>query len=407
MNFFGRHRFLALGGIGVVTAVGAGVAFIGTADASVQQARAQGVIRQAGTPDAVRNSYIVVLKDSAMSASSVGTKVKGLSGRHGGAVKQTYDTVIKGFELSASEQTARQYAKDPQVAYVEANQAVHAFDTQNNPPSFGLDRVDQRNLPVDRKYTFPSTAANVTAFIIDTGIQLNHKEFAGRATVGTDTVGDGRQGQDCNGHGTHVAGTVGGTTFGLAKQVKLVAVRVLDCQGGGTNAGVIKGVDFVTKNAKGPSVANMSLGGGASQALDAAVQRAIDAGVTFALAAGNENQNACNTSPARTPAAITVGATDQQDGRASFSNFGTCVDIFAPGVNIKSSFLSNGTNGTATLSGTSMASPHVCGAAALVLARNPGFTPKQVRDALVNDATPGKVRNPGTGSPNKLLFVKN
>jgi subtilisin family serine protease len=407
MNFFGRHRFLALGGIGVVTAMGAAVAFVGTADASIRQSEAQGVIRQAGTPDAVRNSYIVVLKDAGMSASSVDSKVKGLSGRHGGAVKQTYDTVIKGFELSASERTARQYAKDPQVAYVEANRTVHALGTQNNPPSFGLDRVDQRDLPVNRKYTFPTTATNVTAFIIDTGIQFNHREFGGRASAGIDTVGDGRQGQDCNGHGTHVAGTVGGSTFGLAKGVKLVAVRVLDCNGSGTNAGVIKGVDFVTKSAKRPAVANMSLGGGASAALDAAVQRSINAGVTYALAAGNENQNACNTSPARVPDAITVGATDQQDNRASFSNFGTCVDIFAPGVDIRSSFLSGGTNGSAVLSGTSMATPHVTGAAALVLSKNPGFTPKQVRDSLVNNATPGKVKNRGAGSPDKLLFVVN
>src|SRR5262249_30947102 len=219
-----------------------------------------------------------------------------------------------------------------------------------------------------------------------------------------DTVGDGHKGQDCNGHGTHVSGTVGGTTFGVAKAVNLVAVRVLDCNGGGTNAGVIKGVDWVTKNAKKPAGGHMSLGGNASASLDAAVQRSIKAGVTYAIAAGNENQDACNDSPARVGAAITVGATDARDNRASFSNFGTCVDIFAPGVGIVSSFNTSDT-AQATLSGTSMATPHVTGAAALVLAANPGFSPQQVSDALVNNATSNVVKNPGTGSPNKLLFV--
>jgi subtilisin family serine protease len=400
-KLFSRRRILVMGGIAVAGAVAASVVAIGTADASTQEA---GVIRAAGSADAVRNSYIVVLKDNDVSSAAVDSTSRTLTAKHGGAVKQTWNSALRGFELSASEATARTYARDPRVAYVEANRRVHVFGTENNPPSYGLDRVDQRNLPLDHKYTFPSTASNVHAYIIDTGIRTTHQEFGGRAGVGTDTVGDGRNGQDCNGHGTHVAGTVGGSTVGIAKAVRLVAVRVLDCNGSGTNAGVIQGIDWVTRNAIKPAVANMSLGGGASSTLDAAVQRSINAGVTYALAAGNENQNACNTSPARVGAAITVGATDASDNRASFSNFGTCVDIFAPGVNIVSSF-NNSDTARATLSGTSMATPHVTGAAALVLATNPGFSPQQVRDALVNAATPDKVRNPGSGSPNKLLFV--
>jgi subtilisin family serine protease len=396
-RIFTGRRTLALGGAGAVLCVGAAIALVGTADAATQST---GTIRLASSPDAVRNSYIVVLKDSGATVSA-----QAVATRHGGAVKKTWNTALRGFELSASAETAREYAADPNVAYVEANQTVHASGTQNNPPSYGLDRVDQRDLPLNKKYTFPSDAADVTAFIIDTGIQFDHQEFGGRAKLGVDTVGDGRNGADCNGHGTHVSGTVGGSSFGLAKKVNLVAVRVLDCQGSGTNAGVIDGVDWVTKNAKKPSVANMSLGGGASDALDAAVQRSIDAGVTYALAAGNESQDACNTSPARVAAAITVGATDQNDVRPNFSNFGTCVDLFAPGVNIKSSFAGDGTNGTATLSGTSMASPHAAGAAALILAEHPDFTPKQVRDAIVEASTPDKVKSPGTGSPNRLLFV--
>jgi subtilisin family serine protease len=407
VKLFSRRRMLAIGGVAATVLVAAVVvvAAVGTADAGTSDRSAQpGQIRAAGSLAAIRNSYIVVLKDSDVSTAAVDSAAQSLIAKHGGAVKQTWDAALRGFELSASEATARRYARDPRVAYVEANQTVHVMGTETNPPSFGLDRIDQRNLPLDHKYTFPSTASNVTAYIIDTGIRTTHKEFGGRASVGTDTVGDGRKGQDCNGHGTHVSGTVGGTTFGVAKAVNLVAVRVLDCNGGGTNVGVIKGIDWVTKNAKKPAVANMSLGGNASASLDAAVQRSIKAGVTYAIAAGNENQDACNDSPARVGAAITVGATDARDNRASFSNFGTCVDIFAPGVGIVSSFNDSDT-AQATLSGTSMATPHVTGAAALVLAANPGFSPRQVSDTLVNNATSNKVKNPGTGSPNRLLFV--
>jgi subtilisin family serine protease len=242
----------------------------------------------------------------------------------------------------------------------------------------------------------------VTAYIIDTGIKYSHSDFGGRATFGYDAVGSG--GVDCNGHGTHVAGTVGGTAYGVAKAVKLVGVRVLNCAGSGTNAGVIAGVNWVTQNAKKPAVANMSLGGGVSTALDNAVASSITSGVTYALAAGNSTANACNSSPSRVASAITVGATTSTDAKASYSNYGTCLDIFAPGSSIKSDWYSSDT-ATNTISGTSMASPHVAGAAALVLAANPSFTPAQVRDNLVNSSTPNKVTSPGTGSPNRLLYV--
>ena len=243
------------------------------------------------------------------------------------------------------------------------------------------------------------------AYIIDTGIRSTHSDFGGRATSGYDAI-DGGSADDCNGHGTHVAGTVGGTTYGVAKGVSLVAVRVLDCGGSGTTSGVIAGVNWVTSNhgAGQPAVANMSLGGGASSALDTAVSNSIADGVTYALAAGNSNANACNSSPARTPNAITVGATTSSDARASFSNYGTCVDIFAPGSSITSAWYTSNT-ATNTISGTSMASPHVAGAAAVYLEANPSATPAQVASALIAAATTGKVTSPGTGSPNRLLYI--
>jgi hypothetical protein len=246
----------------------------------------------------------------------------------------------------------------------------------------------------------------VHAYIIDTGIRFTHTTFGGRAVSGRDTVDNDNDATDCNGHGTHVAGTVGGSQYGVAKGVALVGVRVLDCNGSGTTAGVVAGVDWVTANAIKPAVANMSLGGGLDTTLDNAVAGSIASGVTYGIAAGNSNANACNFSPARVPAAITVGATDINDNRASFSNFGTCVDIFAPGVNITSSWLTSDT-ATNTISGTSMATPHVVGVAALIASANPSFTPQQVRDRMVADATTGVVVNPGTGSPNRLLFVNN
>ncbi|HZN20739.1 MAG TPA: S8 family serine peptidase, partial [Micromonosporaceae bacterium] len=300
---------------------------------------------------------------------------------------------------------ARRLAADPAVDYVQQNHVLGLVGTQPNPPSWGLDRIDQRSRPLDSSYTYPSTAANVHAYIIDTGIRFTHTDFGGRAVSGFDAI-DGGSADDCHGHGTHVAGTTGGTAYGVAKAVQLVAVRVLSCSGSGTTAQVVAGVDWVTANAVKPAVANMSLGGGVQTALDSAVANSIASGVTYAIAAGNSNADACNFSPARVGTAITLGATDINDNRASFSNFGTCLDLFAPGVSIVSAWWTSDT-ATSTLSGTSMAAPHAAGVAALVASANPTFTPQQVRDEIVADATTGVVVNPGVGSPNLLLFVDN
>jgi subtilisin family serine protease len=253
-------------------------------------------------------------------------------------------------------------------------------------------------------YTYSTTASNVHAYIIDTGILTTHTQFGGRASSGFDFVDNDSNATDCNGHGTHVAGTVGGSTYGVAKGVSLVAVRVLNCSGSGTTAGVVSGINWVTSHAIKPAVANMSLGGGASTSLDNAVSASVASGVTYAVAAGNSNANACNSSPSRVATAITVGATSRTDARASFSNFGSCLDIFAPGVGITSSWFSS-TTATNTISGTSMASPHVAGGAALVLAKNPSFTAAQVTSALIAASTTGVVTSAGSGSPNRLLFV--
>ncbi|MEV6366163.1 S8 family peptidase [Micromonospora musae] len=369
-----------------------------------------GTIRAAGGATAVADSYIVVFKDTAVGRDSVSDNAHRLTGRHGGSVARTYEAALRGFEARVDEKTAARIAADPAVAYVEQNHTVSIADTQPNPPSWGLDRIDQRNLPLNSSYTYPNTASNVRAYIIDTGIRFTHNDFGGRAVSGFDAI-DGGAADDCNGHGTHVAGTVGGSAYGVAKGVQLVGVRVLNCQGSGTNAQVVAGIDWVTANAVKPAVANMSLGGSANSSIDTAVTNSINSGITYAVAAGNgdifgNRQNACNYSPARVGPAITVGATQNNDAAASFSNFGTCVDILAPGVNITSAWYTSNT-ATNTISGTSMASPHVAGVAALVLSATPGLTPQQVRDNLVNNSTPNVLTNLGTGTPNRLLYVVN
>jgi subtilisin family serine protease len=360
---------------------------------------AQGQILNADSATAIQGSYIVVLKDSAKSASPT------LAGKYGGSVKHVYKSALNGFAATMSAAQARRLAADPAVEYVEADQVVHTTATQTNPPSWGLDRIDQRDLPLNRAYTYPTTATNVNAYIVDTGIRLTHSDFGGRARTGFDAVTPGGTANDCNGHGTHVAGTVGGTAHGVAKGVTLYAVRVLSCSGSGSITGVVAGVDWVTSNHRKPAVANMSLGGGANATLDAAVRRSIAAGVTYAVASGNSNTNACTFSPARVAEAISVNATQSNDARASFSNIGTCTDIFAPGVSITSAWHTSNT-ATNSISGTSMASPHVAGVAALYLSANPAATPAQVQSTLISRSTPNKVTSAGTGSPNRLLFVQ-
>ena len=381
-----------------VAAFGVAAACVAVVPAVTAQAQT-GQIRLVGGATAVSGSYIVVLKDASAANASA------LAAKYGATVGHVYRNALKGFEARTSVAGAKRLAADPAVAYVEQNHTVSIDATQPNPPSWGLDRIDQRRLPLDNSYTYPNNGAGVRAYIIDTGIRFTHVDFGGRAVSGFDAI-DGGTADDCHGHGTHTAGTTGGTSFGVAKGVTLVAVRVLNCAGSGTFAQVIAGIDWVTgdHDAGELAVANMSLGGSADPATDQAVRNSIADGVTYSLSAGNSNANACNQSPARTLEAITVGATDIRDRRASFSNFGTCLDIFAPGVNITSAWVTSDT-ATNTISGTSMSAPHVTGVAAIVTAANPTWTPQQVRDRIVADATANVVKKPGTGSPNLLLFV--
>ncbi|MGH2698343.1 MAG: S8 family peptidase [Actinomycetota bacterium] len=350
---------------------------------------------------AIDDRYIVVF-DKEAPASAVSTarvNVRAMGAR----VLQRYNHALDGFAAKLSERSLEALRSNPHVAYIEADSRVMASDTQS-PVIWGLDRIDQRNLPLSNSYTYNATGTGVTAYIIDTGIRFSHSQFGGRAISGYDAV-DGGSADDCNGHGTHVAGTVGSTTYGVAKNVRLVAVRVLNCQGSGTNSGVIAGVDWVTGNhaAGQPAVANMSLGGGANSALDNAVNNSISDGVSYAVAAGNDNRNACNYSPARVGAALTVGSSTSSDTRSSFSNYGSCLDLFAPGSSITSTWHTSNT-ATNTISGTSMATPHVAGVAALYLQGSPTASPSTVRNAIVNSAIPGALSGVGSGSPNLLLF---
>ncbi len=398
------RRWFTAGAVAAITMV-ASLFLGGTASAAPDT----GDIRPAGSAAVQPGSYIVVLKDSAaLRRDGVDSTARDLQTRYGGAIGHIFRHALRGFELNVSEAAARRLTANPVVEYVQQNGLYTITATQSPTPSWGLDRIDQRNLPLNNSYTYPTTASGIRAYIIDTGIRFTHTDFGGRAVTGFDAI-DGGSADDGHGHGTHVAGTVGGTGFGVAKGVTLVGVRVLNNAGSGTTAQVVAGIDWVTgdHDPGERAVANMSLGGGIDTAIDNAVANSIADGVTYAVAAGNDNgANACNRSPARTPNAITVGSTTSTDARSSFSNIGTCLDIFAPGSSITSAWRTSDT-ATNTISGTSMATPHVAGAAALVLAQNPTFTPQQVRDSLVNNATNGVISNPGTGSPNKLLFVVN
>ncbi|MGP8302858.1 S8 family peptidase [Streptomyces inhibens] len=379
-------------------------AALGALSFPAHAAPAEGTVVGAGAPDAVHGSYLVTLKHGS------GLKAASADGRsvisaYGGTVRRTYTAALNGYSATLSPEAAERLAADPAVDKVFQDRTLHALGTQTNPPSWGLDRIDQAKLPLDKKYSYPDSAGSgATVYVIDTGVRVSHQDFGGRAVNGYDAIDNDNVAQDGNGHGTHVAANAAGTAYGVAKKAKIVAVRVLNNSGSGTTAQVVAGIDWVTKNHSGPSVANVSLGGGPDAALDTAVQNSIKSGVTYAVAAGNSGDNAQNYSPARVPEALTVGATTSTDARASYSNYGSRVDIFAPGSSITSAWNTNDT-ATNTISGTSMATPHVTGAVAVYLAGHPTATPAQVATALTNGATSGVVTNPGSGSPNKLLKI--
>jgi subtilisin family serine protease len=350
---------------------------------------------------AIHNQYVVVLKDEVEDVPSLASR---LALAHGGVTRHIYQHALKGFSIQLPEAAAIALSNNPRVDYVAEDGPVSSNTTQTNPPSWGLDRIDQRDLPLNNAYTYDVNGAGVHAYVIDTGIRPTHQDFGGRASIAADFVGDGQNGNDCNGHGTHVAGTVGGTSFGVAKGVTIHAVRVLDCGGFGAFSTVIAGVDWVTANHLSPAVANMSLGGSAFDPLDTAVRNSINSGVTYAIAAGNSSADASGFSPARVGEAITVAASDISDVMASFSNGGTIVDLFAPGVNITSAWIGSD-SATNTISGTSMATPHVAGVAAQFLQSNPGSSPASVQAAIVNNASLNKISGIFiAGTPNRLLF---
>lgn len=384
------------------TAAAAAAAVLSTlgVTGAVQAAPAEAAVLAVPGAEVVPDSYIVVLKPGKVSRT--------VAAEHDATVLRAYTRAFNGFAATLTAREARRLAADPDVAFVQPNVIHRISATQANPPSWGLDRIDQRNRPTDAAYTYSTTASNVRAYVIDTGIRTTHTDFGTRATSGFDAV-DGGTADDCHGHGTHVAGTVGGTAHGVAKGVQLIAVRVLACDGSGTTAQVAAGIEWVTANAVKPAVANMSLGGSADTVLDNAVSASIASGVSYSIAAGNGflglfALDACTQSPARVATAITVSATNSNDAKQSWANRGTCVDVFAPGISITSAW-ATGDTATNTISGTSMAAPHVAGAAALHLANHPSDTPAQVHAAIVSNATTGVVTSPGTGSPNRLLYT--
>ncbi|MEE1929555.1 S8 family peptidase [Streptomyces sp. TRM 70351] len=363
-----------------------------------------GTVRGAGEGPVVHDEYIVVLKERTRERpAGVRERARGLARAYGAEVDRTYTSALQGFAVSATETQARRLAADPAVAFVEPNRVERGDATQDG-AGWNLDRIDQRALPLDGGYGYGTTAPGVTAYVVDSGIRIGHQDFGGRARYGYNFVDGNTTASDCHGHGTHVAGSLGGASHGVAKGVKLVAVKVLNCNNQGTTANVLAGYDWVARNAVRPAVANVSIGGSASAAKDAAVRKMVAAGITVAVSAGNSGEAACGQSPAREPAVLTVAATTTSDARASWSNHGSCVDLFAPGSSVVSAGHTSDT-AAATKSGTSMAAPHVAGAAALYLAAHPAASPATVSQALVSAATQGAVADV-SGAPNRLLYSR-
>jgi subtilisin family serine protease len=376
---------LALALTGATTSVAAAVAGPDANDAPMVAARGG---------RAIAGQYIVVLKS--------GRDARSVAASAFAAPRHVYDAALNGFSASLTAGQVTLLRRNRDVEYIEEDAEIHLDATENmdaNGDPWGIDRIDQRNLPLSRTYTSATQGAGVRAYIIDTGIQTSHPEFGGRASAVFDALGG--NGQDCNGHGTHVAGTVGGTTYGVAKQALLRAVRVLDCNGSGATSGVIAGMNWVRQNSIHPAVANMSLGGGLSQAVNTAATNLVNSGVFLAVAAGNSNANACNSSPASATGVFTVAASDKTDLRASFSNFGSCVEAYAPGVAIKSAWLNGTTN---TISGTSMATPHVTGVGALYKSSRGDASASTISSFLLTNATMNAIRSNPSGTPNRLLF---
>ncbi|BCA99191.1 serine protease [Acinetobacter baumannii] len=340
----------------------------------------------------IKNQYIVILNKDAGPSKDF---AQNIAKQHAGKVLQSYDTVLKGFAIylpdTAGVAFIEAMKKNPHVLSVESDTIVNIDATTQSNPDWGLDRIDQKALPLNSTYSYLQTGSGTTAYIVDTGILSSHQEFSGRVLSGYTAISDGNGTTDCNGHGTHVAGTVGGTTYGVAKNVNLVPIRILGCDGSGASSNVIAGLDWILKNGKKPAVVNMSLGGATSSSLDSAVENLYNNGYVMVVAAGNSNTDACTSSPARVSKAITVAATDNTDTRASYSNYGSCVDIFAPGSQINSSWIGSNT-ATKILNGTSMATPHVAGVVAEMLQSTPTASPQTISTNLLNQASSNVVK---------------
>ncbi|MFF7250255.1 S8 family peptidase [Embleya sp. NPDC008237] len=402
---------------------------------AVQQSHAGNVPPNAGDSAArpAAGRHIVVFKDTTLSPDAIRARSAHLVRAYGGTIVRTHGSALAGFTADLGAEQARRIAADPQVAYVEPDAHAHTSastrtdppswgpdrvdqrdlpldhahtpaSTQTDPPSWGLDRVDQRDLPLDHAYTYPSTASAVTVYVVDSGIRTSHSQFEQRASVGVDEVGDGRAGQDCFGHGTHVAGTIGGRDYGVAKGVHLVSVRVLDCKDSASTSNIIAAADWITAHAVKPAVVNMSINGSRSRSEETAIHNSIASGITWVVSSGNDGADACRNTPGAIAPAIVVNNADSRDRRRSSSDYGSCTDLFAPGTGIESAWYT-GDTATNTKTGTSQAAPHVTGAAALWLSRHPTATPADVERALIADATPDKITDARSGTPNRLLHI--